>query len=153
VFEPYAEGDEAAWLASFSFSVEVRPRYYECDAQGHVSNVVYPAYLELSRLRYFAAVNDPEASASFAFRHVTAEIELRYIAACYYDEALTVASKLTSIGRSSAVMEQAITGDGTLRAVARMTVVRANPVGDGSAPWTEAQRAALGRFARIAPDA
>jgi hypothetical protein len=36
----YADGGEAAWLASFRFSVDVRPRYCECDGQGHVSNVV-----------------------------------------------------------------------------------------------------------------
>ncbi|MBD5657103.1 MAG: hypothetical protein IAI50_18285, partial [Candidatus Eremiobacteraeota bacterium] len=56
----YAPGDEAAWLASFRFSVDVRPRYCECDGQGHVSNVVYPEYLELGRLQFFKAANDPE---------------------------------------------------------------------------------------------
>jgi acyl-CoA thioester hydrolase len=137
----YEPGDEAAWLASFSFSVDVRPRYCECDNQGHVSNVVYAEYLELGRLQFFKAANDPEPH-DFAFQHVTAELTLRYLAACYYDEPLRVHAKLSSLGRSSAVMDQAITGgDGTIRAVARMTVVRSR--GDGTAPWTDAQRARL----------
>ena len=145
LFEPE---NEAAWLASFSFSVEVRPRYCECDGQGHVSNVVYPAYLELGRLQFFKAANDPEPH-DFAFQHVTAELELRYLAACFYDEPLDVRSRLARLGGSSATMEQAIVGaDGTLRAIARMALVRSR---EGRvAPWTDAQRAALERFEKRA---
>ncbi len=143
----YESGGEAAWLASFSFAVDVRPRYSECDGQGHVSNVVYVAYLELSRLQYFNAAKDPEPRASFAFQHVTAELQLRYLAACYYDEPLRVASKLVAIGQSSATMEQAVAGvDGTLRAIAQVTVVRAH-ASDGTAPWSGAQVQALEAFA------
>ncbi len=141
----YEPGNEAAWLASFSFSVAVRPRYCECDGQGHLSNVVYPAYLELSRLQFFKAAGDPEPH-DFAFQHVTAELTLRYLAACYYDEPLAVWSRLERLGGSSATMEQAIAGaDGSLRAVARIALVRSR---DGrTAPWTDAQRAALDAFA------
>ena len=140
----YEPGNEAAWLASFSFSVEVRPRYCECDGQGHVSNVIYPAYLELSRLQYFKAANDPEPLRGFAFQHVAAEFHLRYLAACYYDEPLRVASKLVTLGRSSAAMEQAIVGaSGDVRAIARVDVVRMTE--RGAAPWTDAQRRALER--------
>lgn len=143
----YELGNEAAWLASFRFSVDVRPRYCECDAQGHVSNVVYPAYLELSRLQFFNAARDPEPAASFAFQHVTAELQLRYLAACYYDEPLRVVSKLVVLGRASATMDQAVVGaDHSIRAIARITVVRANPSGKGSAPWSDAQRRALAAF-------
>ncbi len=140
----YESGNEAAWLASFSFGVDVRPRYCECDGQGHVSNVVYPAYLELSRLQYFKAANDPEAGA-FAFQHVAVEFHMRYLAACYYDEPLRVVSRLVGIGRSSATMEQALAGQGCgIRAIARVVLVRMTDV--GATPWSDAQRAALTTF-------
>ena len=157
MFAPYEPGNEAAWLASFSFSVDVRPRYCECDGQGHVSNVVYPAYLELSRLQYFEAARDPESRVSFAFQHLTAELQLRYLAAAYYDEPLRVFSKLVALGISSAAMHQAIVGaDGDIRAIAAITIVRANPAGLGSTPWSTAQHAALEAFDggwRLAPGA
>jgi len=102
---------------------------------------VYPEYFELSRLQFFKAANDPEPG-SFAFQHVTAELTLRYLAACFYDEPLRVFSKLVALGRSSATLDQALTGaDGTLRAIARMTVVRLQ--GDRTAPWSAAQLTAL----------
>ncbi|GAC1300833.1 MAG: thioesterase family protein [Vulcanimicrobiaceae bacterium] len=151
----YEAKNEAAWLASFSFSVEVRPRYCECDAQGHVSNVVYPAYLELSRLQYFKAACDPEPFASFPFQHVTAELQLRYVAACYYDEPLRVASKLGTLGRSSATMEQAVLGpDDAIRILARIAIVRAASGGRATQPWSAAQRVALHAFdPGLMPDA
>jgi acyl-CoA thioester hydrolase len=140
----YHPGDEAAWLASFRFSVEVRPRYCECDGQRHVSNVVYPAYLEYSRLQFFKAAGDPEPG-DFAFQHVAAELRLRYLAACFYDEPLAIFSKLVSLGRSSAVMDQAMAGaDATIRAISRVVVVRSQ--GAVTAPWSAAQRAAIERF-------
>jgi acyl-CoA thioester hydrolase len=146
VLRLFAPGGEAAWLETLGFRVSLRPRYSETDAAGHVSNVVYPAYLEYGRLQYFAAIGDPEAGA-FPFEHVTAELHLRYVAACYYDEALDVRSRIVSIGRSSATMEQAIVGAGeTVRTVSVVTIVRS--VRTGSAPWTAAQRAAIEAFER-----
>ena len=144
MLELYPPGEDAAWLASFRFGVDVRPRYCETDALGHVSNVVYPAYLELSRLQYFIAAGDPEPG-PFAFAHVTAELQLRYVAACFYDEPLEVRSKLVALGRTSATMEQAVVGaDGSIRALSRVTVVHSD--GEAIAPWTHAQRAALIAF-------
>ena len=146
MLQPFEPGNEAAWLRSFRFHVAVRPRYCECDGQGHVSNVVYPEYLELSRLRYFAAAGDPVPGGLFAFQHVTAELTLRYVDSALYDEELSVRSKLVALGRTSATMEQAITGgaDERIRAIAKMVVVRSQ--GEGVSPWTDAQRAALRTF-------
>jgi acyl-CoA thioester hydrolase len=144
VLELYPPGEGAAWLASFRHQIDVRPRYCETDALGHVSNVVFPVYLELGRLQYFIAAGDPEPG-PFAFAHVAAELQLRYVAACYYDEPLEVRSKLVALGRTSATMEQAIVGaGGSIRALARVSVVHSE--GEGIAPWTHAQRAALIAF-------
>ena len=141
LFEPE---NEAAWLRSFRFEVALKPRYCELDGLGHVSNTVYPAYLEFGRLQYFIAAKDPE-SGPFAFAHVTAELQLRYVAACFYDEPLLVRSKLVRLGRSSAEMEQALVGAGeSLRALSRVAIVRSD--GNVTSPWSEAQRAALETF-------
>ncbi len=140
----YKPGEEAAWLASFRFSVDVRPRYCETDALGHVSNTVYPEYLEFGRLQYFIAAGDPEPG-PFSFAHVTAELHVRHLAPCFYDEPLRVVSKLVALGRSSATMEQALLGaDDSIRTVSRVTIVRSD--GDATMPWSDTQRAALELF-------
>ena len=145
MLELYERAGEAAWIASLRFAVEVRPRYCECDGLGHVSNTVYPEYLEFGRLQYFIAAGDPEPGA-FAFTHVTAELHLRYLAPSFYDEPLRIGTKLVALGRSSATLEQAVTAvrTGAVRAISRAVAVRS--AGEGTAPWTPAQRAALERF-------
>ena len=40
----YEPGSEAGWLRSFRFALELRPRFAETDALGHVSNTVYSTY-------------------------------------------------------------------------------------------------------------
>jgi acyl-CoA thioester hydrolase len=122
----------------------LRPRYCELDGLAHVSNTIYPEYLELSRLQYFKAAKDPEEG-PYAFTHVVAELRLRYMAACYYDEPLRIYSKLVRIGRSSATMHQAIAGTGNdVRAISEVAVVRS--YGESPLPWSDAQRAALLTF-------
>lgn len=144
MLELFARGDDAAWLGSFRFAAPLRPRLNEVDALGHVSNVVYPTYLEFGRMQYFAAIGDPEPS-QFPFIHLVAELRMRYLARCFYDEPLEVLSKIAVLGRSSATIEQAIVGAGaSLRAIAVVTIVRF--AAGGPAPWTEAQRAAIGAY-------
>lgn len=140
----YEEGHAAAWLHSFHFFIDVRPRYCECDGQAHVSNVVYPEYLEYSRLQYFKLAGDPEKG-DFDFQHVAAELHLRYLATALYDEPLHLYSKLVRLGRSSGEMEQAVVGpNGTVRAISRVNIVRS--FGGATHPWSDAQRAKLLAF-------
>ncbi|MBV8601323.1 MAG: acyl-CoA thioesterase [Candidatus Eremiobacteraeota bacterium] len=140
----YERGREREWLATFRFYVDLVPRYCELDGLSHVSNTVYPEYLELSRLQYFKAAGDPEKG-PYAFTHVVAELRLRYVAAAYYDEPLRVFSKLVRLGRSSATMHQAIVGAaGDVRAVSEVAVVRS--YGEQALPWSDAQRLALFAF-------
>ncbi len=149
MLELFASGDEAAWLASLRFAAPLRPRLYEVDALGHVSNVAYPGYLEFGRMQLFAAIGDPEPG-PFPFVHLTAELRLRYLARCFYDEPLEVRSKIAALGRSSATVEQAIVGAGdSLRAIAAVTIVRLD--GERTAPWTAPQRAAIAAYAGATP--
>ncbi len=142
--ELYAPGSEADWLRSFSWSKVLRPRFFETDALGHVSNVFYTAYVELGRLDFFAELGDPdrESPHHLAFNHNAAEITMRFLKPCFYDEELLVHTRIATLGRSSAIVENAITGKGEdVRTVARVAIVCVR--GDRSAPWSDAQRAKL----------
>jgi acyl-CoA thioesterase FadM len=57
--------------------------------------------------------------------HNAAEITLRFLGPCFYDEPLAVHTRVAALGRSSAVLENAITGDGPgeIRMIARVVVV------------------------------
>jgi acyl-CoA thioester hydrolase len=140
----YAPGSEAEWLRSFSWSLPFRPRFFETDALGHVSNVFYAAYIESARLNFFNSLADPDREPpNFGFMHNAAEITLRFLRPCFYDESLEVRTRVANLGRSSAILEHAITSEGgdDIRTIARVAIVCVKH--ERSAPWTEAQRAIL----------
>jgi acyl-CoA thioester hydrolase len=150
--EIYTPGSEAEWLRSCVWSARIRPRFCETDALGHVSNVSYTAYIELARLDFFNGLADPgRQHPHFGFMHNAAEIAIRFLRPCFYDEALAVHTRVASLGRSSAILEHAITSDGgaDMRTVARVAIVCMND--DRSAPWNDAQRGILSPLIHSAP--
>jgi acyl-CoA thioester hydrolase len=145
----YEPGSEAAWLRSFSWSTRFRPRFFETDALGHVSNVSYMSYVEIGRLDYFNQLSDPARGAHvFGFMHNAAEVTLRFVRPCFYDEELRIHTKVAKVGTSSAILEHAITGPGEsdVRTLARVAIVCMRD--DRSAPWSDAQRTILQRELR-----
>jgi acyl-CoA thioester hydrolase len=145
----YPPGGEADWLRSFRFRVDLRPRFCETDALGHVSNTVYARYWELARLRYFETIGEADDAPrrALAFSHMAVEITTRMLRPCFYDEPLLVHARIAALGRSSATFEHAITPPDRddVRAVARIAVV--SSAGEGrAAPWTAGQRAKLEAF-------
>ncbi len=149
--ELYEPGSEAGWLRSFAWSAPIRPRFFETDALGHVSNVFYTAYIEIARLDFFNSLNDPDRQVPhFGFMHNAAEITIRFLRPCFYDEALAVHTRVATLGRSSAILEHAITpAEGSdIRTVARVAIVAVR--GERSAPWSDAQRAILEPLVRAA---
>jgi len=148
VLELYEPGSEAAWLRSFGFAIEVRPRFCETDALGHLSNTVYTTYWELARLRMLGAIGeaDDAPKRTFPFNHMAVEIAFRMLRPCFYDEELLVHARVASLGRSSMVMEYALTAAETeeIRAVARIVIVGGD--GEHAIPWTPGQRAKLEAF-------
>jgi acyl-CoA thioester hydrolase len=147
--ELYAPGSEAEWLRSFTWNKAFRPRFAETDALGHVSNISYATYIEFARLDWFNELRDPDREPNhFGFLHNAAELNMRFLRPCFYDEPLEIHSKIATLGRSSAVLEHAITpqGGSDLRTIARVAIVCVKH--ERSAPWSEAQRAILLPFVR-----
>jgi acyl-CoA thioester hydrolase len=146
VLELYEPGSEAAWLRSFRFAQELRPRFCETDALGHVSNTVYTAYWELARLRYFEALGEADDAPRrvLAFNHMAVEIATRMMRPCFYDEELLVHARVAALGRSSATFEHALSAaeSGEIRAIARIAVV-CSADDEHATPWTPGQRAKL----------
>jgi len=149
VLELYAPGGEADWLRSFRFALEVRPRFCETDALGHVSNTVYTEYWELARLRYFESVGEAGDAPKriLAFNHMAVEVAFRMLRPCFYDEELLVHARVAALGRSSATFEHALSSveSGEIRATARIVVVGSSD-DEHATPWSPGQRAKLEAF-------
>jgi acyl-CoA thioester hydrolase len=147
--ELYAPGGEADWLRLCCWSKTFRPRFCETDALGHLSNVSYTAYVEIARLDFFNELGDPDRiQPHFGFMHNAAEIAMRFVRPCFYDEQLAVHTRVAKLGTSSAILEHGITSAGSaeIRTIARVAIVGMR--NDRSTPWSDAQRALLAPLVR-----
>jgi acyl-CoA thioesterase FadM len=74
------------------------------------------------------------------------EILTRMLRPCYYDEELLVHARIASLGRTSMVMEHALSSgeNGEIRALGRIVVVASD--GENAIPWTLGQRDKLEAF-------
>lgn len=135
------------WLKSFSFATDVKIRFSETDAFGHVNNVSHIIYLEQARLDFFEQLNlffeflDPESTTFI----VAADIHCHYLSQIYYTQRLSVAVKIARIGRSSLDLHYAILNKktGTPLAVARGAIVHVDKSSGKSTPWPEEIKARM----------
>lgn len=82
--------------------IGLRVRYSEVDAQGHVNNAVYLSYFEVGRVEWLRA-------AGFSYRDleergygfVVVEALVRYHRAAFFDDELTVHTRLAELTRAS----------------------------------------------------
>ena len=106
----------------FRFTQALDVRFRDLDALGHVNNAVYLTYFESARMAWWLHLTHRGALSRDVIL-ARAEVDFRSPAA--YPGVLDVGVRCASIGRSSFVVEQAITERRTRRLVAegRMVLV------------------------------
>jgi acyl-CoA thioester hydrolase len=127
----------------FRFTLGVEVRFRDLDALGHVNNAVYLTYFESARMAWWMHLTRLTDLRQMDMILARAEIDFRSPAA--YPEVLDVGVRCASIGRSSFVIEQAITERRTRRLVAeaRKVLVHYDYAAGRSTPLTEEQRRQL----------
>jgi acyl-CoA thioester hydrolase len=149
ILRPFEPVLHSARTEKFEHFVDIEIRYCETDSLQHVNHVSLPSYLEHGLLKMLLAIGDPEPYTTIPFAHVTAELVVRYLRPNFFGETLRIGSRIERVGSKSLTVEQFVFGqDHELRNIGRTVVVRT--VDGGTAPWTDAQRAALLSGAAVA---
>ncbi|GAA0355651.1 acyl-CoA thioesterase [Bacillus horti] len=135
------------WIAGFKFETEVKVRFSETDAFGHVNNVSHIIYFEQARLDFF---ENAKVFATFLEPNtptliVTADIHCHYIRQIYYTQRLKVKVKVGHVGSSSLDLQYAILDQKTneLLAAARGAIVHVDKKTGKSVAWPELLKEAL----------
>ena len=118
-------------------------RWRDVDAYRHVNNAVYLTYLEEARDAWVEKVLGAVSENTWDF--VLARVAIDYEAELRLDdEAVVVACRLESIGRSSVrTVEEVRKEDGTVSAKASAVVVARDPGSGRARPLTDPEREAL----------
>ena len=90
--------------AMAAFSHDLRVRYHECDAQGHVFNTNYFAFFDIAITELWRVALDGGYNAMVE-RHgvdmVVAEASARFIGSARFDEVIRIGVELTRLGTTS----------------------------------------------------
>lgn len=99
-------------------------RYGDTDRQGHINNAVFSTFLETGRVELVydgvAPLNDPDCA------FVIAHLALDFVSELLWPGRVDIGTGVSSVGRSSASMDQALFQDGRLVARARTVIVQVN---------------------------
>jgi acyl-CoA thioester hydrolase len=106
------------------FSTEIRVRFRDIDAMGHVNNAVYATYVEQARAEYFEGILDAGLD---AVSTVLATLELSYEQPILLGQSVTITISVPELGRSSLPMEYEIFADGERTATAESVQVFLDP--------------------------
>ena len=137
----------------FRFFTATPTRWGDCDAFGHVNNVLFSRYYESGRLDYFQRVLGLESVAGATDSLIIADLYVTFLRQLHHPCALEVGSRISRIGNSSFDFEAALFAPGDVEpcSTAQATCVWFNFRDNLSLPIPGAHRAAIQQFEGIEP--
>lgn len=81
------------------YTEDVKVRFYETDALGHVNNTVIPAWFELGRLPVFDLFT--EQGDPYKVGLIVANLNVDFVRPVYFGHTVTLKTYITRIGNSS----------------------------------------------------
>ncbi len=137
-------------MTPYKFSTQLRVRFYETDAQGHVNFAEYFNYFDVALIEYLRKLD-------YSYGEMVKEgVDLFYVdahgsynAPSYFDEMLSVHCRVGRFGNTSVRFDfQAFGEDGRLLATGEITAVTAAPDTKAKIRVPERLRQAVAAFER-----
>ena len=91
-------------LSDFSFQYELKTRWKDMDAFGHVNNAVFLTYIEDARITFFKRWNLRDEKRSI----IMASVKIDYLMQIDHPSNLIVGEKISRIGRKSFDIESVV---------------------------------------------
>ncbi|MFQ3236289.1 MAG: acyl-CoA thioester hydrolase [Paraglaciecola sp.] len=105
------------------FTLLLRVRYGECDAQQVVFNARYADYIDIAMTEYFrAAIGSFQALIDKGLDNQVVSLHIDWLASARFDDVLAISVNPTKVGHTSYSFELLITQSGSRTIVAKSTV-------------------------------
>jgi acyl-CoA thioester hydrolase len=125
-------------------------RFADTDANGHVNNTLFSVLCESGRVNLFRTRFDPTLPEDRFF--VIARLAIDFRAELFYPGKVRTATWLTTLGRTSVSLAQAIVAGDRLAAEAEAVCVLMDGATRRPTPFPDATRQALESMLRAKPD-
>ncbi|WP_454816920.1 acyl-CoA thioesterase [Labrys neptuniae] len=107
--------------ADYDFMTTDKLRYGDTDRQAHVNNAVFATFLETGRVELLHDLASPVADAESSF--VLARVVIDFRAEVLWPGTVEIGTKVSTIGRSSITLDQAVFQNGVCVAQGQSVVV------------------------------
>lgn len=108
------------------FAVVISPRFYETDAQGHISNVSIVGWFEAARTSLLTRVLADDVSSQVQW--MLANINIDYLAETHFGSDVTIVLDKVIVGNTSLTMDCVMTQGGSECVRGRAVLVNIDPV-------------------------
>lgn len=99
-------------LADYPVQVKIPIAWGEMDSYGHVNNIYYLRYFEISRIHYFEEIGLNDLKAKTGIGPILAQTTCKYIKPLTYPDQVIIGARVNlSMGKSSFVMEHIIVSE------------------------------------------
>lgn len=133
--------NQEEWLQKFHFETQIKVRFSETDAFGHLNNVSHIIYFEQARLYFLQELEmlDYFMATDCKTIMVTADIHCHYMSQIFFGQPLEVKVRMAHLGKTSMDIQYAIvdTRNQKLLAAGRGAIVHINKKTGKSTPWPE----------------
>jgi len=127
-------------MSDYGYEVEIRTRFRDIDAMGHVNNAVYATYIEQARIQFLEEVVGVDVDRAGL---VIATMEIDFRRPIDFGDAVTVGIGVSEIGESSMTMEYEVRRDGAVAAEAETVFVHVDRETGQAEPMPAAWRDAV----------
>ncbi len=108
-------------LADFPVRTTDKVRYADTDRQGHVNNAVFSTFMETGRVEILYHPQAPLAAAGTEW--VIVHLSMDFLSELRWPGAVTIGTRVLSLGKSSVKLEQGVFQEGICAAVAQTSLV------------------------------
>ena len=124
-----------------AFETIIKPRFYETDGLGHISNTVIPAWFEIGRTEFLNSLGNGPGSRRRVW--LTASIQIDYVAETFYGSDVTVRITGARAGNTSLTLAHELLQEGKVTARGSSVLVHMAEDGSGKERVPEEIHAAL----------
>ena len=125
-------------------SLTISPRFYETDAQGHISNVTIAGWFEAARTSLLARVLTDDMDAQVQW--MLANVNIDYLAETHFGSDVTVTLERVAVGNTSLKMECLMRQQGRDCVRGRAVLVNIDPATRGKRKISDAIREQIGEI-------
>ena len=110
-------------MAEYKFSITIKVRYSDLDAQWHVNHTRFLTYMEQARLEYLQHLDLFDGKSFLDLRMIVADVHVSYLAPIELGQKVRVGTRTVKIGTKSIAFDYVLEDENSSKVFAKGEVI------------------------------